>query len=106
MSTMVMNASDEGSNILSLVAEGMEVFDARGTRIGTVRDVYLGEASEKSLEEGVGPATPHPPRDNDDNLVRDVARALVGDDDMPQVLRSRLLLEGYMRIDAPLLKRD
>src|SRR5215213_3515762 len=95
------SAMDQGSNVLTLVREGMDVFDSKGDRVGSVRNLYMGAGSEKSLAEGTGAATAPDPRMRDDSLLDDVARAFGADDeDMPEVLRNRLLREGYIQIDT------
>src|SRR5438552_2146427 len=91
-------AKDEGSNILALVRERMDVLDANGDRIGRVRNLYMGAGSEEVLKEGRGPATASVPPDTEHTLLDDFARALGGDVDMPETLRNRLLREGYIRI--------
>ncbi len=93
-------AKDEGSNILALVQERMDVLDAKGDRIGRVRNLYMGAGSEESLERGTGPATAAVPPDTGHTILDDFARALGGDVDMPETLRNRLLREGYIQIDT------
>ena len=91
---------DEGSRILQWVHEGMEVYDSKGDRIGKVRNLYMGTASEEAVEKGTGPAAAQAPQDLGHTILDDFARALGGDVDMPETLRNRLLYEGYIRIDT------
>jgi hypothetical protein len=85
-----------GSRILAAVREGMRVYDDRGDRVGTVDRVFLGSASEQAIEQGTGPATVPDP---DHSFLEDVARVF-DPDDLPKTVRERLLLHGFIRIDA------
>ena len=80
------------------IREGMKVFDSRDHEIGTVERVQFGADN---------PATPgleansiegmEPPRDRSivDNVL-DVFR----EDDLPKEIHDRLLMQGFVRLDA------
>jgi hypothetical protein len=89
----------------STVHVGMKVYDSRHKAIGTIDDLKF---PENELDPGVEPAeldavdrTSRP-----DTILGAVAEAF-GKDEIPEPLRSRLLREGYIRLDtAGLLARD
>src|SRR5581483_420210 len=85
-------------NPFEQVKEGMKVYDRDGNQIGTVDRVYLGEVSPQQDEEGKGPATVEPRQPP--NEIEDVLRKAFGSDDLPEVLRNRLLRNGFLHMDA------
>ncbi|HZQ10745.1 MAG TPA: hypothetical protein VFD70_29475 [Anaerolineae bacterium] len=85
-------------NPLEQAKEGMKVYDRDGNEIGTVDRVYLGEVSPKQDEMGKGPATVEPRQPT--NEVTDVLRRAFSNDDLPEVLRNRLLRNGFLHMDA------
>jgi len=92
-------------NILNLVHEGMSVYDSRNHKIGTVRNLYFGATGAGPNDpEAKGVSAPSPDI-RDDSIVDEVAQALVGED-MPDVLRNRLLNSGYVRVDTGVLHSD
>ncbi len=93
---------DLGSNILAQVRQGMAVYDAMNKKVGTVDDLYLGASSEKLNQEGEGAATAPSRTSQKDTLVRDIAKVFAPND-MPEVLRDRLLRSGFIRIHTGLL---
>ena len=90
---------DLGNNVLAQIREGMEVYDRNNTKVGKVESLYMGEASEETLERGEGPATASDPNQNRDDLFEDIARVFAPDN-IPDVLRARLLREGFIRVDG------
>ena len=68
-----------------------------------VEDLYFGAAGDESLE-GVEPAGISQAVTNGGNemneLIEDFARALGGEDQLPEELRRRLLHDGFIRVDA------
>ena len=95
-----------GSRILARVQEGMKVFDPAGRQVGTVEHVYLGSADERSIAQGTGPATVEDPHQGDHSFLDDLGRAFARDE-LPETLRARLLLQGFIRVDgAGLLATD
>lgn len=85
-------AADVGSEPIAMVREGMKVVDAAGDDVGTVRQVRMGDPDAVTTQ---GQET-----DTRDNLLTDLAEALVGDDDLPETYRNELMRVGYIQIDA------
>ena len=92
---------DEGrsNTILNQIHEDMRVCDSAGEEIGRVREVFLGAVSDKADQQGTGPATASRPELREATLVDQLAEAFA-DDPLPEVLRERLLREGFIRIDT------
>lgn len=86
------------NNLLRNVHEGMKVFDARHKEIGRVDWVQFGnddpgtEDLEASTNDGVTP-------ERDDTLIENIVDAFRVDD-LPLEVRERLLMQGFVRIDA------
>ena len=53
-----VNDTTGRQSILSMVREGMDVYDVKDDRIGSVDFVHFGAASETQQELGTGPASP------------------------------------------------
>jgi len=104
-------ADDTGrQSILNLIREDMDVYDVNGNHIGEVEFVHFGAASETQQELGVGPATPSPADDPDmrrrDSIIDNIAEAF-HPDEVPRQLQEKLLLTGYVLLDADgLFARD
>jgi hypothetical protein len=98
-----MKSSIHGENvsntILNQVQEDMPVCDRAGDKIGKVRQVFLGAVSNKMDQRGAGPATASVPEQRDETLVDFVAEAFA-DKPLPDVLRERLLRQGFIQIDT------
>ena len=96
-------------SILSLVREGMDVYHVNNDRIGSVDFVHFGAASETQQDFGTGPAEPAPaddPQMREDSIIDNIAEAFYPDE-VPETLRSRLLMNGYVRLDTSgLFARD
>ncbi len=90
-------SSDTGNKIISRVKVGMTVFDSKDRRIGKVEDVYFGASSPTANERGTGSASAPEQDTGGDNLYQDIVRAFSADN-LPEELRKRLLVEGYIRI--------
>ena len=89
-------------SVLSLVHEGMEVYDVRDNHIGSVDFVHFGSANETQQELGVGPSTPSPaddPKMRDNTFIDNLAEVF-DPIDMPDQLRQKLLLSGFIRLDS------
>jgi len=97
----VSYSEDQGSQALKNVREGMEVFDRNNKRIGMVENLYLGESSEKNNTRGTGAATTQKREWWDDSLVEEIAEAFAPEDEIPEVLRDRLLQNGYIQVSGP-----
>lgn len=80
------------------VREGMKVFDSTNTEIGTVEWVKFGDDD---------PTTPEPEardvnrldRDRRDTLIDNIADAF-DPNELPEEIRDKLVLQGFVRIDA------
>ena len=92
---------DEGRNktILNQIHENMRVCDSIGEEIGRVREVFLGAVADTANQRGRGPATASTPEMRDETLVDQIAESFA-DAPLPEVLRERLLREGFIRIDS------
>ncbi|MDX1994596.1 MAG: hypothetical protein SF029_19595 [bacterium] len=90
-------------SVLSRVEEGMSVLDSNGHRVGKVKGVQFGD--ENVNEPGVNTVTPSQNEEGND-FVEVIADALVGDDNLPEALRARMMRYGYVRIDTGLLSAD
>ena len=96
---------DVEPTVLDHIHEGMSVYDVNEDKIGTVAYVRL--TDEKPGTTGPETTTVSKTDDPYDNtLVRNIAEAFVGDDDLPQEVRRKLLREGYVRVDTGLLRAD
>ncbi len=82
----------------------MDVVDIEGKHVGKVSYVQFGD--EDPTNPALQTVTGAAPRDRDDSLVDEVARALVGEGDVPESLRGQLLRYGFIRIDSGFLRRD
>lgn len=101
MTNQPLNSSVSGTqgNILTAIREDMEVYGANGDHIGEVEFVYMGASSPIANEMGTGAATSDAPPLRDDSILDFVARAF-DDDDLPEVLRSRLQHDGFIRMES------
>jgi len=81
--------------MLSKVEEGMKVYDNEGSEVGKVELVHFAEASEMS---GAGAATA-PSRPAESGLM-DILSKVFGSDDLPEELRERLLMHGFIKMDS------
>lgn len=101
--TEPQNHNTPAENMLNRVYEGMDVYDRDGHKLGSVSDIYAGEAAD--APRGVEPGESQPlAAPGTGSIVNNVAG--VFDDHLPEVLRSRLRHNGYIRIKAGLLKSD
>ena len=79
------------------IYKGMKVFDRTQKHIGKVDDFRFSENEESpDLQPAELDATD---RRRDDSLAENIAEAF-GADELPEVLRERLLREGYIRLDT------
>lgn len=72
---------------LTLIAEGMRVYDYAGEEIGTVERVFMG-AANKGAGPGQVAATASPAGQTDGGLIEDVARAFLPQETVPEALRA------------------
>jgi len=79
------------------IYKGMKVFDSTQRHIGKVDDFRFSENEESpDLQPAELDATD---RRSKDSLAENIAEAF-GADELPEVLRERLLREGYIRLDT------
>ena len=76
---------------------GMKVFDRMNNEIGKVEDFKFSENEDdpEVIPEDIDASD----RERRGGLVEDIAEPFAHDD-MPEVLRDRLLTEGYIRLDT------
>jgi uncharacterized protein YrrD len=83
------------NRMLSKVEEGMKVYDNEGSEVGTVEFVHFAESSGMS---GAGPAaTPSQPEESG---LMDILAKVFGSDELPEELRERLLMHGFIKMDS------
>jgi hypothetical protein len=85
------------NNLLSKIRRGMPVFDQSQKQIGVVDYVQLGEEDPLKPAKRVAPEYGMDHTEWQLESVRDVFEP----DELPDILRERLLLYGFVRIDAP-----
>lgn len=89
-------------SVLSQVREDMDIYDAGDNHIGHVDFVHFGAASETQQEHGTGPADlgrADYPDMRRDTIIDNIAEAFQPED-VPDQLQSKLLMDGYVRMDA------
>lgn len=79
---------DPGQHLLKQVRNGMLVYDQHGAEIGTVEQVHLGLPAA-TLKVG------------DTTRVEAREQAVFGSDRLPEMLRTHLLEQGFVRVDRP-----
>lgn len=82
---------------LRSIEEGMKVYDRERHEIGKVEYVRFGDDDPTTPEAEA--AAPNTLDDGPRTLVDAIADAF-GDDDLPEEIREKLLLQGFVRIDA------
>jgi len=93
------------TNMLAHVEKNMDVYDARGNKIGTVDHVQFGD--EDPARPGPETATAKTmPTQADHTLVEDFAEAITAASHIPQAMRSRLIRYGFVKLDTGFLRSD
>lgn len=91
--------------LLDSVNEGMEVFDASGNKIGTVKKVRSGdEDPTNATVETV--SDDQEITDDRSDLIEDLARAFGPDTRIPEELQERMRRTGYIQVDSGFLSSD
>jgi hypothetical protein len=94
---------NDDNTILEQIRNGMHVYDSENKQIGTVDRVFLGEATALEEEEGTGPAGElHDPATPSDEVTDLLAKAF-GTPELADVVRERLLENGFVQVKAGLL---
>lgn len=88
-----------GPRILGLIREGMKVYDRENHEIGSVKAVHMGAASETMFDEGEGPATAPNPSLRGESWL-DAGVQVFAPEQVPDVLKARLLRHGFIAIDT------
>ena len=83
------------NRMLNMIEEGMKVYDNNGEEIGTVEFIHFSEANGKELTLAASLPDEHEEAD----LVGFI-RKLFGSDNLPEELRERLLMNGFIRVDS------
>jgi hypothetical protein len=79
---------------MSQIHEGMKVVDAAGDEVGKVDIVQMGDPQAATIDTDARPR----------NALDSVVQAIAPDEsepDVPEPLRSRLRISGYVKIDGP-----
>src|ERR1044071_335710 len=93
-------------NLLVKVHEGMKVYDNAQKEVGKVDYVQFSDENPRSPVAKTADVSPTVRDDDRDNVFKDIARVFAGDE-VPEALRTRLLREGFIRVDAKgLFKAD
>ncbi|WP_159617250.1 PRC-barrel domain-containing protein [Arthrobacter zhaoguopingii] len=79
-------------NPLKSIQQGMDVFDSSGEKVGSVKNVKMGDPQAVTAQ-GQDPASP-------DGLFSALANALGGGSGLPEERRERLLRLGYLEING------
>lgn len=87
----------QNGNILAQIREGMKVYDRMDNEIGTVDRVKMSD-DNPATEEAEAVTADEPPRRKDSFL--DALADVFSADGLPEVVRERLLQQGFIRIDA------
>ncbi len=82
------------------VREGMTVYDSAEKKVGTVKEVHMGDGSVLAEGAGIAPATAGHTPERDDSLIGGLATAVGADDRLPDAARDHLLRVGYIAINA------
>ena len=90
----------ENGNILTQIYEGMTVYDQEHSKVGTVKDIHLGDVSEEAEMRGLGPATASVSGGSETPLLEGFVKAISPTEPLPEELRQRLLRRGFIRIDC------
>ena len=96
---MPPKSPDAARGPLNAVEEGMEVRDATGESIGTVRDIYLG-APEGISGSPAGGGADQPADTLSDAPLDRLGAALTPVDSLPRELAQRLRQHGFIQIDS------
>lgn len=88
----------QSTSSLRGIREGMKVFDRQQEKIGEVEYVKFGDDDPSTPEteaSGISPIQ----TDRRDTLIDNIAEAF-RTDELPEEVREKLLLQGFIRIDA------
>lgn len=89
--------------ILTEIHNGMEVYARDGQKVGKVTLVIFGQENPSTLGVDTVGVDNRDPMGG--NIIEDIARAF-NPNDVPEVVRARLLRRGFIRVDPGLLASD
>lgn len=82
-------------NLLSMIKKGMKVYDNEGEEVGTIEFVHFSEADGSRSTGAASP--PDEPAKSD---LIEIIRKAFGSDGLPEELRERLLMRGFVKIES------
>lgn len=88
----------QSTNVLSNIREGMKVLDSSNRQIGTVETVRFGDDDPSTVEPEAREVNPGD-RQTHRSLIEAVADVFRSDG-LPEEVQEKLLLQGFVRIDA------
>jgi hypothetical protein len=91
--------SQQQPGILAQIRQGMEVYDRANNKVGTVQDIQFGESSQQAFNEREGAATAQTHGAREGTWLGNLLSSLFPDE-VPEVLRDRLIRHGYIQIDT------
>ena len=93
---------------LSVIREGMQVWNAEGKHVGKVSGLYLGAEADRLEQPGKVPETAAgtAPVVEGDVAIPGFINFIDSDTNLPAEVRKRLQYNGFVRIDAGGLHRD
>lgn len=97
---MVQQSINPEGNILSGIKEGMNVYDSENQKLGTVVKLHFGSSTQTANEDGKGAASAVDPDMREESLIDSFMKTIFGDSSLPEVIRSRLILNGFIKIDS------
>jgi hypothetical protein len=84
--------------ILKEIEKGMTVYDSNGDRVGMVEFVHFSESNGSYIKGGASlPNEPVQPS------IVDLLGKVFGSDDLPEEIRKRLLMNGFVKVDSAYL---
>jgi len=86
---------------LAQTRAGMAVYDSTDQRVGTVRQVHMGNSSQEERDRGQAPATSGREGQQEGGILENLAELFVPGEALPAAFRERLVREGYLQIDSP-----
>lgn len=94
------------NEMLLQIHAGMKVYDRNQHEIGTIEYVQFTDEDPESPGPETATTTLDKTAADRNTFLEGIARAIGGDDDLPEELRQRLLREGYIKIDTGVLRSD
>ena len=92
---------------VNAIKEGLDVLDANDEKIGTVDTIKFGEENSSTIGSDVSEGGSG--ADDgimSDSIFDDLARAIAGDDNIPDEVRQRLMVSGYFKVASGLFRND